>query len=138
MDLRQKEKIQKCHGGICLSTALFAGLYHFPFCHVGLGLWISFNSWKLTTTMKFVGLNNYIRIFSDGFFTSSLWYTLRFVLISTPIFMILCFLIAYLIESNMNKHKGLFRTAIFAPLYLVGFPSWLLFGVLCLPPIRDW
>jgi multiple sugar transport system permease protein len=90
----------------------------FRFAMLTWGFWISFNSWKLTTDMKFVGLGNYLRIFQDSFFTSSLWYTLRFVLISTPIFMILSFLIAYLIESGLNKHRGLFRTVIFAPYIL--------------------
>lgn len=90
----------------------------FRFAMLIWGFVISFSNWKLTTDMSFIGIANYTRIFSDPYFSSSLWYTTRFVLISTPIFMVLSFLIAYLIDTERNRRKGLFRTMIFAPYIL--------------------
>ncbi len=90
----------------------------FKFVMLVWGFWISFNSWKITDDMTFVGLKNYLYLIQDSYFTSSLWHTLRFVIISTPIFLALSFIIAYLIESRLVTHKGLFRTAIFVPYIL--------------------
>lgn len=90
----------------------------FKFAMLIWGFWISFNSWKITDDMTFVGLENYEYIFSDSYFLEAMWHTLRFVLISTPIYMVLSFLIAYLIESRLLRHRSFFRTAIFTPYIL--------------------
>ncbi len=90
----------------------------FRFVMLIWGFWISFNSWKITDDMTFVGLDNYKYLIQDSYFISSMGHTLMFVIISTPIFMALSFLIAYLIESRLIKHKGIFRTMIFMPYIL--------------------
>ena len=59
------------------------------------GIWISFHDHDLLSDDSFwVGLANYKELFSDEVFHQVVWNTLRFVGISTPIFVILSLMLA--------------------------------------------
>jgi multiple sugar transport system permease protein len=66
--------------------------------------------------VNFIGLSNYIRIFSneDGYFYKSLWVTFYFVLLKVPATIIVSFAIAMLLNMNV-KGRALFRTIIYLP-----------------------
>jgi multiple sugar transport system permease protein len=64
------------------------------------GFIISFFKYNILSTKKFIGLANYITLFSDSKFYSSLWHTTQFVLITTPSLLILGFLMALFVNSK--------------------------------------
>ena len=83
-----------------------------PFC---LGLFLSFTEFRTVSDAKFVGLKNYIEIFaSDETFLNSLWFTVKFALISVIIINIFAFLLALLLTRNIVGTK-FFRTVFFMP-----------------------
>ncbi len=64
------------------------------------GFYISFFKWDILSTKEFIGFSNYSRLFKDGTFYSSLWNTLRFVLITTPVLLVIGFIMALFINSK--------------------------------------
>ncbi len=65
--------------------------------------------------LKFSGLKNYKRLFTDPVFLTALKNTLIYLIVQVPIMTVLALLIASILNSNHLKCKGLFRTAIFLP-----------------------
>lgn len=68
----------------------------------------------LTSSMSFIGFKNYLHMFQDPTFWSSLMNTIKFVIFSTPMLIGVGLLFALLLNGTSSK-KVLFRTAFFAP-----------------------
>ncbi|EOT26680.1 hypothetical protein C805_00782 [Eubacterium sp. 14-2] len=83
--------------------------------------------------LRFGGLDNYVRMFKDKVFMTSLGNTFFYLLIQVPIMLILALMLAQMLNNKNLRCKGLFRTAIFLPCatslvsYAIIFRS--LFGV---------
>jgi multiple sugar transport system permease protein len=78
------------------------------------GFFISFNKWNILAGAKFIGFDNYITLFKDVKFMSSLWNTLKFVLLSTPPLLILGFCMALAINGK-SPLKGIMENIYFIP-----------------------
>ncbi len=78
------------------------------------GLYISFFKWDILSTAKFIGWENYVTLFSDDKFYSSLWHTLQFVLITTPSLLVLGFLMALAVTGS-SPYKGIMENVFFFP-----------------------
>lgn len=79
-----------------------------------LGVYLSFTEFTTVTDASWVGLKNYARIFSDNNFLNSLWFTVRFALVSVISINVLAFLLALLLTRGL-KGTNLFRTIFFMP-----------------------
>ncbi len=64
---------------------------------------------------RFVGLGNYINIFSDKLFLKSFSNTLFYLIIQVPVMLLLAMVIAALLNNNSLKGRGIYRTIIFLP-----------------------
>ncbi len=64
---------------------------------------------------QFVGLKNYVEIFKDPLFWTSLKNTLYFVIVGGPLSIAVSLAAALLINSKLIKFKGFFRLAYFLP-----------------------
>ena len=73
----------------------------------------SFNA-QTVTDAKFVGLKNYIRIFSDATFTHALVFTALFTVVSVLTINVFAFAIAMLLTKGI-RGTNLFRTVFFMP-----------------------
>ena len=60
-------------------------------------------------------LANYIRMFRDNVFTTSLGNTFLYLIIQVPIMLVLALILASMLNNKDLRCKGLFRTAIFLP-----------------------
>lgn len=74
----------------------------------------------LSSEHPFVGLSNYITIFTPGTYENSiffrgLWTTLQFVLYSVPLLIVVGLGLAMLVNALPAKLRGLFRTFYFLP-----------------------
>ena len=76
--------------------------------------YISFFNWDAITEMKFVGLNNYTKLFRDSGFLISLKNTLYYTLVNVPMVMV-CGMILALCVHKLPRCKSLFRTVYFLP-----------------------
>lgn len=100
--------------GILFSIPFLIVFFLFMVFPLFYGFYISFFKWDILTKPSFVGFQNYIDLFKDKKFYSSLAHTLEFVLLTTPTLLILGFLMA-LAVTGKSKLKGLMETIFFIP-----------------------
>lgn len=96
---------------IAPALLLFATFTLYPILS---SLWLSFQSTDSGTT-QFSGFENYVRLFGDPLFYTSLKNTFTFLLIQVPIQLGLALVVAVALNSALLRFKGLFRVAFFMP-----------------------
>ena len=80
-----------------------------------MGLYLSFCEFRTVSDAQFVGLQNYIRAFSENNeFLNSLWFTIKFALMAVVSINVIAFLLALLLTKGI-KGTNLFRTVFFMP-----------------------
>ncbi|MBR7133888.1 MAG: sugar ABC transporter permease [Clostridia bacterium] len=80
-----------------------------------LGLFLSFTEFRTVSDAEFVGLQNYIRAFTDDTdFLSSLWFTVKFAVMSVISINVFAFLLALMLTRTVPGTK-FFRTVFFMP-----------------------
>ncbi len=95
----------------------FVALQLYPFL---TSLFYSFTSFKVLGTPKWVGLSNYIRLFTvDPDFKKSILVTFEYALISVPAKLIFALFIAIILNMKL-KVINLFRTVYYIPSILGG------------------
>ncbi|RXR07220.1 carbohydrate ABC transporter permease [Pseudoxanthomonas composti] len=67
------------------------------------------------SNLRFVALDNYIELLQTPMFWKSLWNTTYFVILGVPMSLALSLGAAMLLNAPVARFKGLFRTALFAP-----------------------
>lgn len=76
---------------------------------------MSFTNWNiLKNTRKFVGLNNYTRMFADERFLNALKNTVEYTLLYVPLLLLLCILFAALINFRF-KGASFYKSVMFVP-----------------------
>ena len=76
----------------------------------------SFHQWNpLNQTYNWIGLDNYIRMFSYPTFWQSMANTVIFCVVVVIFRVLLVLAIAYALNSKLMKHKTLFRTIFYMP-----------------------
>lgn len=83
-------------------------------------LFISFFKWEYMRNMEFIGLANYIKVFTgDKHAMNGLFLTLKFVAFTVPLQLGLAILVASLLNTKL-KGTNLVRTLVFVPVVLSG------------------
>lgn len=105
-----------------------------------LAIRYSLTSWDgMSAEKTFVGLKNYINLFSDSDFRSAWWFTIKFTIGNTIIQNVAALLFAVALDSGIKAQK-LYRTAFFVPCLIsaviVGF-VWLKMFSNVLPEINN-
>jgi multiple sugar transport system permease protein len=80
---------------------------------------VSLTDWSLTSTPRFVGLDNYARMLADHRFSQSISVTVRYVVLAVPLFMVAGLGLALLLNAKV-RGIGVFRTVLFVPSILAG------------------
>lgn len=82
---------------------------------VGMGFYYSLTGWDgLSKELPFVGLQNYVRIFTDSKFMAAISFTLKFAALNTLVQNVFALLFALILDAQL-KAKTLYRTIIFVP-----------------------
>ncbi len=90
----------------------FAIAFVIPFL---LGIYLSFTKFTTVTNSQWVGLNNYIRAFTeDHDFLNALIFTTKFTVVSVVLINVLAFVIALLLTRGI-RGTNIFRTVFFMP-----------------------
>lgn len=91
-------------GLVVLNLWPFAQTIYTSFCeHLGFGQY------------RFIGLDNYIRMFQNAEFWKATWNTILFCILTVPVGLFLSLLVAMLLNAKV-RFKGGFRTIFFLPL----------------------
>jgi multiple sugar transport system permease protein len=103
--------------GLAYLVPALAFVLAFTVYPLGRMLWMSLNSWSLLTPPRYIGLDNYRRLFDDHQFWVSALFTLEYTLIITPILIIGGYLLALLTSAN-SPVRRLTRTIVFVPVVI--------------------
>jgi len=93
------------------TVAAFLIAFLIPFL---MGIYLSFTSFRTVTDATWVGLDNYIRAFSNQDFLNALWFTIKFTVVSVVTINIFAFILALMLTKGI-KGTNLFRTVFFMP-----------------------
>ena len=109
----QNKMMKKYFPVFVLPTLLaFTSGFIVPFI---MGVYLSFCKFTTVTDAKFVGLQNYVKIFTeDGTFGHALWYTTAFTVVSVVLINVIGFAVALLLTKKI-KGTNIFRTVFFMP-----------------------
>ena len=64
---------------------------------------------------KFVGLNNYVKVFGDTEVWQALWNTIKYAVVEVPISIVIALLLAVILNKKL-KGRSFFRTVFFLPM----------------------
>jgi ABC-type sugar transport system permease subunit len=93
---------------------LFGLFTIFPFVY---GIFISFHQWDGFTPKKFIGLNNYIRAFTDESLYSAVSHNVQYAIGTVSGKLLFSFMLALLMQSHF-KGVTFFRAVFFVPVVL--------------------
>ncbi len=80
-----------------------------------MGIYLSFTEFTVITNTDFVGLENYIKIFTvDDSFMNALWFTTKFTIVSIVTVNVFAFGLALMLSRGI-KGTNLFRSVFFMP-----------------------
>ncbi|MGL1891262.1 MAG: sugar ABC transporter permease [Spirochaetaceae bacterium] len=120
----KNNKIQFIHNkqvaGLIFIGPWLLGFFGFIIIPIFISLYLSFTSYNLISPPQWIGLKNFIRMFTkDNTFLTSLIVTLKFVLFSVPFRLIFALAIA-MILSQKRKLVTLYRIIYYIPSILGG------------------
>jgi multiple sugar transport system permease protein len=103
-------------------TPWFAGLFLFIVIPLGYAVYISMTDRRLISRgpANFIGLDNYVYMFTkDGFFYHSLYITAKWLVLTTPLFLVAGLVISLFLNQ---KYFGMnvFRTILYIPAVISG------------------
>lgn len=107
------DKVIKKYFAVFMLPTLVAFLIGFigPFI---FGIYLSFCDFTTVVDAKFIGIQNYIQVFSDETFLYSLGFTTAFTVVSVITINLLAFIIAMILTKKIMG-RNLFRTVFFMP-----------------------
>lgn len=112
MSRKKKEALQ----GIIYVLPSFILIMAFCIIPIFMSGYFSFTSYNIMTPPKFVGLENYERVFQDGYVADAAKNTLLYVLMTVPAQTILALVFAAFLAYKMqNKTGGFLRSVMFIP-----------------------
>lgn len=79
-----------------------------------MGIGLSFCKFTTVTNARWVGLENYMKAFSNKDFMNALWFTVKFTIVSVISINVIAFIFAYALTRGI-KGTNLFRTTFFMP-----------------------
>lgn len=82
-----------------------------------MGIYLSFCEFTTVTDAKFVGLKNYLRVFSDPTFMHALWFTALFTIVSVLTINVFAFVIAMLLTKGIKWYELLPYSIFYAKPY---------------------
>lgn len=88
-----------------------------------------------SSTPVFVGIENYVRAFSDSGFVSGLGRVLLFALVQVPVMIVLATALALLLDAASARGVRFFRSSYFLPYGVPGVIASILWGFLYTPGI---
>ncbi len=109
--MRMKSEIRSFYLIISPWIAMFLFLNVFP---MGYGLYLSLTRFDGIGAPRFTGLSNYVRLFSDYRFLSSILSTLKFTAMNIVATVVVSFFLANLLNRDI-RGKGIFRSIFFVP-----------------------
>lgn len=115
--LKRKQKRHELYWGLFFILPSFLGFFIFVFIPVLMSLCLNFTEWNFLQGfegIKFNGVENYIKLFSDDVFKTSYINNLIFTVITVPVCVVLGLVLAYIINYYSYAKKTI-QVLLFIP-----------------------
>ena len=119
--------------GMIFSAVLvifYTVIFLIPF---GIAIWLSFQNWDFIVDPKFIGIRNYVRAFSDGYFWQALRVTVIFSFAEIGIAVAIALTIAFLLSRLPSRSQRFYLALCYLPVVTPTLVSILLWRWLYLP-----
>ncbi len=113
--MKERALVRVKHSGYVFLLPALVFFAFFVVYPVGFILFGSLFKWSSLSSMTFVGLDQYVKLFKDNVFGIVLRNSAYWIVFTVFIQMTFGFLLAYVIEEKLIHFKGAFRTALFIP-----------------------
>jgi multiple sugar transport system permease protein len=80
---------------------------------------LTFHKWNIISSMKFIGVDNYVRLMHDRLFWKAIGNTLKFLLLHIPLQLVVSLALAYLLNQKLRA-SAFFRGSFFMPVIVSG------------------
>lgn len=134
MSEKGKREVKKTLVGVGFALPIIIGIVGFTLFPMLVSLYNSFFEYDVLNPRKFIGFENYIRPFKnapygywDQGFSSALFTTFIYALVSIPLGLVLSYLLALLVNVNL-KGSTVFRVLYYVPVILPAVVSGLLWS----------
>lgn len=117
MEEKKKAKRKELITGLLFILPSFLGFLIFTLIPVVISLYLSFTEWNFMQGfegIKFVGIKNYLKLFSDEWFVSSYTNNIVFTVVTVPVLIALGLIVAFILNKHVYAGKTI-RTMIFIP-----------------------
>ena len=106
--------------GVVFCLPFIIGFFVFLLVPMGISLYYSFCDYNILSPAKFIGLNNYIKMFTgDEVFWKSFKATMYFALVSVPLSLAFALMVAMILVKP-TKLTGFYRAAYYLPSIIGG------------------
>lgn len=112
-DNTRRKMRKNISGWIFVLPALFL-IILFNFKPIVENVYLSFQNWNMVQPARFVGFDNFVRLFTQRGFQNALIVNLKYLALYVPLNMVIGFFVAILITKNTRWNKFV-RTVSFAP-----------------------
>ena len=110
------------------------GFFIFLLGPILASVYLSMNDWSFVTTPKWVGLDNYRKMASDRDFLHSMSVTIRYLVLSVPVYLVAGFGLALLLNQKV-RGMNTFRTVLYLPSLLAGVAVAVLWSMILHPDL---
>ena len=118
--LRSQRASQEARTGLLFVAPFIVGFGLFSALPMIASLVLSFTDFdpRRPDDVRFIGLDNYVRMASDSILLESLWVTVRFALLVVPLTLGFALFVAMLVNSTLLAGRNVFRTAFYVPMQI--------------------
>lgn len=110
-------RVSSRYGGLLYVAPALVFVLVFTAFPLAQMVWMSLHNWSLIAAKKYVGAGNFIKAWEDPQFWMSLWFTLKYTVLITPILMVLGYLLALLTAENRTLQRFT-RSVVFLPVVI--------------------
>ncbi|WP_026486426.1 carbohydrate ABC transporter permease [Caldanaerobius polysaccharolyticus] len=110
-----KESRRNMINGLLFISPWIVGFMLFTLYPILSSFYYSLTDYNVISSPKFVGLQNYIQLFKDGLFYTSLYNTLYMIVFGVTLTMITTLIIAIALNDKRLKRVSFFRVIFFIP-----------------------
>ncbi|MDZ5696643.1 sugar ABC transporter permease [Chelativorans sp. M5D2P16] len=117
----RRKRLRRSVAGLLFVSPAILLVVVFFLIPLGSAAWMSLHRWPLMGEPRFIGLDNYVRMWSDSRFWDALGFTIYYTVVVTIAIFAVAFPLALFVQQP-NRANSFYRTAVFLPV-VVGFGS---------------
>jgi multiple sugar transport system permease protein len=113
--LPSRLKLREWAAGYFFAAPFIIGFLVFTAFPMIYSIWLSFNKWDLLSPMRFVGLQNFIKMIGDARANLSLYNSAYYTIIAVPIQLVISFTLALALTQKL-RFRDAYRAGFYLPI----------------------